>query len=64
LLPHLTSGTGFDHQRVPAHPLISGAAGNNIFLSKDYFDRVYLSKSGSASEKRMSLFSQGGDRQV
>jgi hypothetical protein len=64
LLPQLTSGAGFGHQRGPAHPLISGAAGNNISLSKDYFDRVYLSKSGSASEKRMSLFSQGGDRQV
>jgi hypothetical protein len=37
---------------------------NNIFLSKDNFDRVYLSKSRSASEKRMSLFSQGGDTQV
>jgi hypothetical protein len=49
---------------LPPESRFSGAAGNNIFLSKDNFDRVYLSKRRSVSEKRMSLFSQGGDTQV
>jgi hypothetical protein len=49
---------------LPSERRFSGHLRNNIFLSKDYFDRVYLSKSRSDAEKRMSLFSQGASGQV